>query len=221
MYRATETPMQGTTTVYALRDPRDGRIRYVGSTSLSPLKRFAEHHRTAVDGSHSNPRVAAWIRELVGLDLTAEVVVIEVVPNAAGYTAPRDTAERYWTYRLYDEGEPLLNGTCDLLDPDRATRYEGSIRERALGPREWSYQLRVAAVNAMQHMGLCADCIAKARQHVEAERSALDATVESKRAEILYEDHHSGMNADYSHARFPVISCPHCRRVAAQEGIVS
>ncbi len=61
--------------IYALKDPRDGVIRYIGKANDS-AKRFKSHMR---DSARRNTPVYKWIRELISLGLKPEIEVIERV----------------------------------------------------------------------------------------------------------------------------------------------
>ena len=67
--------------VYHLIDPRDGHVRYVGSTS-EPYKRYCSHiseaFRVFHGGRFSRSRKDAWLRDLIGsgVDPVLEVVAV-------------------------------------------------------------------------------------------------------------------------------------------------
>lgn len=89
-------------TVYALKDPRDGSIRYVGITIKSaPERRLTEHVRNARKGVGTH--VYCWIRQLLQLDLKPEFVVLEQTDDP--------DCERYWIIELRAQGYRLTNGT--------------------------------------------------------------------------------------------------------------
>jgi len=108
-------------TIYGLRDPRDGRIRYVGCTKSL---------RNRVHGHRNNPQTIelhAWMLELRAAGLGPEVVTLE---TAVGAAAGR-VAERHWIEKL---GADLLNrvGVRSLAErKDRVTQlaaYETVLR---------------------------------------------------------------------------------------------
>ncbi|MFH1573715.1 MAG: GIY-YIG nuclease family protein, partial [Acidobacteriota bacterium] len=66
------------THIYALVDPRDGEIRYVGKAD-NPKKRCAQHVREAQHKSDSTEKLN-WLRELAEKGLKPEVRVLETIP---------------------------------------------------------------------------------------------------------------------------------------------
>lgn len=63
--------------IYALRDPRDGSVRYVGQT-LAPLwSRLSDHIQAAKRGKPKHSPKAAWIRDLRALGLKPAIVLLE------------------------------------------------------------------------------------------------------------------------------------------------
>lgn len=85
--------------IYALKDPRDDKIRYVGCT-WNPTRRLADHVRSA----HRNgtPK-EAWLSELGSLGLGPALVILESVEDSF---APQ--AEGRWIAQL--------SATCDLTN---------------------------------------------------------------------------------------------------------
>lgn len=84
--------------IYALVDPWDGAVRYVGQT-LDPAGRLRGHVRA------SRGAKAAWVADLAGrLGGAPEMVELEWCP------APdADGRELAWMRRFADEGADLLN----------------------------------------------------------------------------------------------------------------
>lgn len=60
--------------IYVLVDPRDGLIRYVG-TSQNPNTRLKEHVRE-IDGES---KVKVWVKELVSAGLRPLMVIVDTV----------------------------------------------------------------------------------------------------------------------------------------------
>lgn len=84
--------------VYALSDPRDGRVRYVGKTAQTLLERLAGHAKR-----QTNQAMRAWFRELRKLRKAPAIDILEFVE----YSEWED-AERGWIRWFCDRGE-LLN----------------------------------------------------------------------------------------------------------------
>jgi hypothetical protein len=84
------------TIIYALKDPRDGAIRYIGRT-VCPFERMTMHLKA--DGKTPKDR---WIQELTRLHLQPKMIVIDVLKGAG------DQAEREWILKLEGDHQ-LLN----------------------------------------------------------------------------------------------------------------
>lgn len=83
------------TFIYALVDPRDGRIRYVGKAN-DPRLRLRRH----VVGRNEGNRKAEWILELWSKGLRPKLRILEEVPHAEW-----QDAEKRWIAKL----KPPLN----------------------------------------------------------------------------------------------------------------
>lgn len=86
-------------TVYALVDPRDGRIRYIGVTVRTLKNRLRSH----VSAREKN-RKGYWVTHLKSLGLRPTIAELERVPLADG-----PAAESRWVTRLNEAGFDLLN----------------------------------------------------------------------------------------------------------------
>lgn len=86
---------------YALADPRNGAVRYVGRTTRTLKKRFGS-------GKGFNTRVRAWIDELAAAGMKPKMFLLERsnVPDR----------ERFWISFYTSHGKaPMLNATDDGL----------------------------------------------------------------------------------------------------------
>lgn len=88
--------------IYALVDPRDNTMRYVGYTA-TPSIRLTAHLIEARHAKRPNRRMA-WINQLVAMGLKPEMRILESVSieDATG-------RERYWMDTLRESGCELLN----------------------------------------------------------------------------------------------------------------
>ncbi len=87
--------------IYALADPRDDSIRYVGCSS-DPAKRLREHLRSKAD---NNEEKMAWIAELRDASMLPRLVILEEVEDSQRAWERED---RWILYHLHG-GEPLTN----------------------------------------------------------------------------------------------------------------
>lgn len=91
-----------TTFIYALKDPRDGSVRYVGKSN-DPVKRYAIHlcRQTGVD-----TQVKRWVQDLKAQGLRPILVIVEEVPRAMW-----EDKERYWIAHYRNANTELTNVT--------------------------------------------------------------------------------------------------------------
>ena len=103
-------PRRGDTEiVYALADPRDGAVRYVGVTN-NLLGRLNEHMRMY----GGNARKNAWLQELVDAHLLPYVVTLEVIAD-----------EEHWREREVAWIVAYVKAGADLLN-DESYKYEAA-----------------------------------------------------------------------------------------------
>lgn len=87
--------------VYALIDPRNHDIRYVGM-SKHPYKRYGQHLAMQKD----NPSKNTWIQELADEGLVPEIIILEWVEENITMAQER---EGYWINYYLNEGCSLFN----------------------------------------------------------------------------------------------------------------
>ena len=105
---ATEMPSIGT--VFGLADPRDGRMRYVGSVAgrvrgERDLPRMMDTLPQAASFA-----VRAWMEELVDIDRAPHIWVLEEVP-----LAHLEKRCLHWLAVLRSQGVALLNAPSEIL----------------------------------------------------------------------------------------------------------
>ncbi len=71
--------MTDTTFIYALVDPRNNRVRYIGKSD-DPQKRLLEHYKETISKNH-NPYMTRWLNKLSRMSLEPEVMVVDEVPK--------------------------------------------------------------------------------------------------------------------------------------------
>lgn len=91
--------------IYALRDPRDWTIRYVGR-AVFPEQRFNGHVRKGA------PRIRTWVSELRLASLKPELVLLEECPHGQVYRV----REHHWIEH-YRKEFPLYN-TQPAISPE-------------------------------------------------------------------------------------------------------
>jgi len=92
---------EGTTTIYALASPFDGRIFYVGA-SEKPKRRYYQHLASANRPDRTPMR--DWLLGLIEQDEQPVMIFLAEVPHDQ-----RNAEERLWTSVLKRRGEPLFN----------------------------------------------------------------------------------------------------------------
>jgi hypothetical protein len=112
-------------TVYALVDPRDHEIRYIGVTKNALHPRLSSHVRTAQSSRRGSTHKNDWIRKLLRTGYTPQIIEIQ------SGLAVKDAfnAEIYWISHFKDQGACLTNtstggeGTTGVV-PSAATRQK-------------------------------------------------------------------------------------------------
>jgi hypothetical protein len=95
-------------TVYALKDPRAGEVRYVGWTSMTPARRMTCHLTEAKHEKRSwNTFKVRWIRALLA---SGVLPIMEVLETGSG--AGWSDAERRWIALYKTQTAKLTNGSA-------------------------------------------------------------------------------------------------------------
>lgn len=89
--------------IYGLKDPRDGRLRYVGQSSSGMLRPSTHMHPSSAQ--EQNPHFRNWISNLRKHNIVYVIVIIE----RFFHTEDLDKAEMYWIKNLRTNGCDLLN----------------------------------------------------------------------------------------------------------------
>ena len=90
--------------IYALIDPRDNNVKYVGQTRFSLKKRYLEHLRNSKYDTTKNHNVYCWINELNAIQLQPIISEIEIV-----HIELLNEREIFW---INYYGYQLKNMTC-------------------------------------------------------------------------------------------------------------
>lgn len=115
---------EGTGTLYALVDPRDGAVRYVGQTTQSLGARLAGHL------TRPSPRVGAWLEELQASDYEPDIIPLKSGVSAASLLA----VERAEITRRLLDGAELLNESATA--EARAVLLKRQLAARAARERD-------------------------------------------------------------------------------------
>ena len=115
--------------IYALCDPRDGAIRYVGITRQPVQKRLNSHLREARQGKQLHS--SRWLQQLLQQNKRPQIVVLEETTN--------HQREAFWIQRLHREGCQLTNLTsggisnyCHSLETRQKISQAGQTRFKDL-----------------------------------------------------------------------------------------
>jgi hypothetical protein len=123
---AKEVYTMNTTFIYALVDPRNNEVRYIGKSD-NPVKRFKDGH---LCDKETHPKVS-WIKSLRKLGLLPVLQIIEEVSFSDW-----QERERYWIAYYRERGERLTNlcegGNGGAMPPEIAARVATQNRGRRL-----------------------------------------------------------------------------------------
>src|SRR5712691_11915834 len=117
-------------TIYALIDPRNDVVRYIGMTA-TPLGHRLYLHLTNERGKRT--KKTEWIRELQQADLQPNIQALEENIENAQQAGRR---ERHWIHHYLDSGAPLTN-----------TRKAKVYQQGPALPTEW-----VSIADAARHL---------------------------------------------------------------------
>lgn len=146
--------------IYALVDPRNRRIRYIGKTG-DPVIRLRDHIRSVRDNWPSkNPHKERWIRQLLCAKMIPTLVVLAEVDETDA-----DAAEREFITFGYDVGWPLTNisaggggGSTTLTSETARTKHRmGAVRggQNAWKNHRQKYIKQLAASNTVSQTCEC------------------------------------------------------------------
>lgn len=100
----------GTADIYALTDPRDGKIRYIGKATCAH-KRFKTH---ILDARRRFTPVYQWINELAAIGAVPGLMVLETCPSEFW-----EIREKLWIKEARNMGGFLLNVAAGGARPGR------------------------------------------------------------------------------------------------------
>ena len=119
--------------IYALIDPRNDSIRYVGMTTITIEIRLDRHIRCR---NRNNNHKNKWIRKLISMGMTPSVVLIEIVGHSMW-----QKREMYWIDYCRKMGCNLVNATAggdgfiELDDEAKQRGYRNSAKSRTGIPK--------------------------------------------------------------------------------------
>jgi GIY-YIG catalytic domain len=91
--------------IYALVDPRDNGVRYIGITTKSVDERLTQH----LNDAWYNKEKKAWFTELKRLGLAPEMEILQVIEGGPDAQYIAKEREEYWIQEYLRLGIPLLN----------------------------------------------------------------------------------------------------------------
>lgn len=115
--------------IYALTDPRDNAVRYVGFTTKPLCERLRRHIN---DTGQKKLHVSNWLRQLKALNLRPTISALEAGEGADTWQA----AEAKWIAEMRRQGANLTNATtggegCPGIK--RSPEYIEKLRQRMFG----------------------------------------------------------------------------------------
>lgn len=124
------------TFIYALADPRTGRVRYIGKSN-NPVTRLKRHISSTRVKRNTTHRVN-WIRQLLQLGRKPSLLILEQVSLSVW-----PLAERKWIALYKSQGEPLINHTSGgdgyvggRLDQETRAKMSVAAKRRYEDPAE-------------------------------------------------------------------------------------
>jgi excisionase family DNA binding protein len=107
--------------IYALIDPSDGSVRYVGLSRDAQL-RLREH----LNGGGGNRQERRWIHSLLKSGLSPILQILETIEASNDALTIACERELYWIHEMDRLGHPLLNvsGLSQSYIPPSATVYK-------------------------------------------------------------------------------------------------
>lgn len=95
-----------TGSIYALIDPRDRSVRYVGQTIVALQKRLSDHL-----SAPTNSKMRSWLGELKSAGLRPDIILLETASIDR-----LDERERAWLNEMFLRGErPFQYASADTL----------------------------------------------------------------------------------------------------------
>lgn len=143
--------------IYALVDPRDDAIRYIGA-SVDPVKRLESHLR-----DKEGNRKCGWLSELKNLGLTPRLIEIEIASESEW-----EEAERWWIAECRAVGCDLTNhtdGGLGLINPTADTREKMS-RIQSERMRDPEYRAKVFTDERNNNVSKSLTGVPKSKDHV-------------------------------------------------------
>ena len=160
--------------VYALHDPRDGSVRYIGKTTLSPEERLSAHIKAA--RTRGRARSWTWIRGLLRDGLAPTVSLLEQANLAS-----LNECERRWIAHGKANGWTLTNltdgGDGGMSSETAAATWTPERRERRIAgiKAAWARPEVKAVIRAklveawkLRRLGLRSPKLAMRRQRMKA-----------------------------------------------------
>ncbi len=141
MNRTTVDPRPGI--IYAIIDPRNGRVRYIGKTGTSAQSRWGDHLYRLRTGKHGNSHLQRWFNKLA--DVPRFKILQECLPGML------DHCEIEWIAKARKRGWPLCNQSDGGGLPS-TTKPEVKAKLSAISKAKWQDpEYRKRHQNAMRN----------------------------------------------------------------------
>ena len=145
--------------IYALQDPRDESIRYVGKAT-DPWKRLREH--CLLSNNRGRRHVCVWLRSLAHEQTRPNMLALE-------WTTDWDSAEIAWIKRLRDEGHDLTNTADGGSSNGHLVRARQNLYGGRWTPLQRRLQYMARTIHSLRRSGYtdAADRVAASRSRAE------------------------------------------------------
>jgi hypothetical protein len=123
--------MRKTTFIYALIDPRDGQVKYIGKSN-NPLQRLVNHYHDKNPNKKLN-----WILHLRDLGLKPELLILDEVPfeKWKWWESFYYQLMRTWSYELKNDEDPEHGGGGSYLTKEMREKLSQAFKGKTFEER--------------------------------------------------------------------------------------
>lgn len=167
--------------IYALVDPRDNSVRYVGITD-NMAYRLAHHLRE----TGSRTLKGMWLGDLQRHELQPTMITLETIETKQEQRHIAEERERYWIHEFEQLGASLTNISKTTSDPRKSSESRSSIHHSHLISQEQDNPEAIYTLNQLRILaGFQVDELAKLA-HISGRSFRKMARGESVGSALIY-----------------------------------